>query len=80
MLVLGADIFGFANENMRANADMLSEATGAAVVVPDFFRGHTAAELPEFTPEVSTTRATSERHPFLENSEVLDILIRPYSR
>jgi dienelactone hydrolase len=49
-LVIASDIFGFANSNTRANADMLA-AAGYLVVVPDFFHGHSAGSLPELTPE-----------------------------
>ena len=50
-IIVGTDIFGFATASMRRNADMLAESMGCVVAVPDHFRGKTASELPELTPE-----------------------------
>lgn len=44
-VVIGTDIFGFGNSNMRANADMLAKSMGCTVCVPDHFRGRHAGEL-----------------------------------
>ena len=53
-VIIGTDIFGYATPSVRRNADMLAESMGCMVAVPDHFRGKSASELPELTPEAIT--------------------------